>query len=105
MEHTHKVDVPLTHQVDMGEAARYLVHKLGCDSWYVACHHDHFFVLHLSRSARDRYAARFECTSPVDKGIYHGGRAWSLAIVPLQPEEDLNPDMVKQIKAGLAELN
>ena len=105
MEHTHKIDVPLVHQVDVSEAANYLLHKLACDSWYVACHHDHLFVLHYTKSHVDRCAVRFECTSPVDKGIYHGGRAWSLSIIPLPGQPDLSEDAVEEIRAGLSALN
>jgi hypothetical protein len=101
MEHTHKVDVPLAHRVDVNEATQYLVHKLNCDSWYVACHHDHLFVFHLMKGTTKKYALRFECTSPVEKGIYHSSKAWSLSIIPLDGQENLSENLVNEIRDGL----
>jgi hypothetical protein len=104
MDHEHKVDIMLPHPVDVSEATKYLLHQLDCDEWYVACHHEHLFVLHLTQAAVDRYAVRFECTSPVEKGIYHGSKAWSMSIIPLRGEDNLQEERVKEIRARLAEL-
>jgi hypothetical protein len=104
VDHAHKVDVRLAHHVDVSEAISYLIHELGCDSWYVACHHDHLFVFRLTRDSTDRFAVRFECTAPVEKGIYHGSKAWSLSLSPLHDETCLTEEKVKQLQAGLAEL-
>jgi hypothetical protein len=104
MDHTHKVDVPLAHRVDVSEATKYLLHQLHCDDWYVACHHDHLFVFRLTQGRVDRYAVCYQCTSPVEKGIYHGSKAWSMSIVPLRGEANLPEDTLREIKARLAEL-
>ena len=69
MDHAHKVDVPLAHTVDVSEATKCLLHQLDCDDWYVACHHEHLFVFHLTQGAVDRYAVSYQCTSPVEKGF------------------------------------
>ena len=82
MDHAHKVDVLLAHELDVGKATNFLLHQLDCDHWYVACHHEALFVYHLTKGAEDRYAVSFQCTPPVEHGIYHGSRAWSLSIIP-----------------------
>ena len=104
MEHAHKVDVLLAHEVDVSKATGFLLHQLGCDNWYVACHREDLLVYHLSKGAADRYAISFQCTPPVEKGIYHGSRAWSLAIIPLHGVEPLPETEENAIKAGLAAL-
>jgi hypothetical protein len=104
MDHAHKVDVPLAHHVDVSEAINYLVAQLACDNWYVACHHEHLFVVRLTKDTADKFAVRFECTAPVEKGIYHGSKAWSLSINLLHNEASLPEDMVIQLQRGLAEL-
>lgn len=104
MEQTHKVDVPLAHRVEVNEVTKYLLHKLECDSWYVACHHGHLFVFHLTKAGVDQYAARFECTSPVEKGVYHTSRAWSLSIIPLAGQANLSETVVNELRAALAAL-
>ena len=104
MDHTHKVDVSLAHSVDVSEATKCLLQQLGCDDWYVARHHDHLFVFHFARGGVDKYAVTYQCTSPVEKGIYHGSKAWSVSLIPLRPEDALPEDAIKSIKAQLAEL-
>jgi hypothetical protein len=102
MDHAHKIDVPLAHQVDVSESIHFLLQLLGCENWYVACHHERLFVVRLTRGHADRFAVRFECTAPVEKGIYHGSKAWSLSISPLHDEAGLSSEMIKQVQAGLA---
>lgn len=104
MEHAHKLDVPLAHHVDVSEALHYLVQELGCDSWYVACHHEHLYVFRLTQGAQDRYAVRVECDDPVEKGVYRGSKAWSLSLSPLHNEADLGFLDLKRLESGLAEL-
>lgn len=104
MDHAHKVDVLLAHEVDVGNATQILLHQLDCDRWYVACHRDHLFVYHLAKGAEDRYAVSFDCTPPVEKGIYHGSRAWSLAIIPLHNVGALPESKEHEIKSSLASL-
>jgi len=101
MEHAHRVTVPLSHAVDVTHATQYLLHRLDCDSWHVACHQEHGFVFHLTQHGTDRYALWFDCTPPVEKGIYHGSKAWALAIVPLRGVADLPEAKVREISAGL----
>ena len=40
MDHAHKFDVLLAHEVDVSKATKFLLHQLDCDHWYVACHHE-----------------------------------------------------------------
>ena len=104
MEHAHKVDVRLVHQVEVSKATQFLLHQLECDNWYVACHHEHLFVYHFTKLGVDRYAACFECTPPMEKGIYHGSKAWSLSLIPLRDAEIPGDKQLAQIRAGLAQL-
>ena len=104
MEHTHRVDVPLVHHVEVTKAVQFLLHHLGCDHWYVACQREHLFVYHLTRAGVDRYAACFQCNPPVEKGIYHGSKAWALSLIPLSPGESLGQNESRQISTGLASL-
>ena len=104
MDHEHKVAVPMAHRVDVGEATKHLLHRLGCDGWYVASHHENVFVFHFTQGGVDRYAVCFECTMPVEKGIYHGSKAWSVSIIPLGSGDDLPAEVVKEITDGLAML-
>lgn len=104
MEYTHKVEVPLAHELDMSEATAFLLHQLDCDNWYVACHQEHLFVCRLARGGVDRYAVSFQCTPPVEKAIYHGSKTWAFSIIPLHGVEDLPEAKVKEIKTGLAGL-
>jgi hypothetical protein len=101
MEQHHKVTVPMGHRVDVAEATRYLLHRLNCDSWYVACHREHLYVLHLTKGNTKRYAVCFECTAPVDKGICHRSLASSISILPLGAEHDLAGEVAQQLKTGL----
>ena len=104
MDHAHKVEVPLDHQVDVNQAAQYLLRQLGCDHWYVACHQEHLFVFRLAKEALEKYAVSFRCTPPVEKGIYHGSKAWSISIIPLRVQDDLPDNRVKEISEGLTHL-
>jgi hypothetical protein len=102
MEHARKVEVPLAHHVEVSKAIEVLLHQLGCNHWYVACQREHLFVYHLTRAGADRYAACFQCTPPVEKGIYHGSKAWALSLIPLPPAESFRESEIKQISAVLA---
>jgi len=104
MDHANKVEVLLAHEVEVSKATRFLLHQLDCDDWYVACHHESLFVYHLTKGAADRYAVSFQCTPPVEKGIYHGSRAWSLSIIPLHGVEALSEAEENAFKGGLSEL-
>ncbi|MBI4660233.1 MAG: hypothetical protein HY735_15450 [Verrucomicrobia bacterium] len=105
MNHCHRVDVRLVHQVDVSEATQYLVHQLNCDSWHVACRQEHRLIVQLTCGSSARYAVCYECTPPVEKAIYHGSRAWELSIIPLHDEDNLREGKVKNITAGLAGLH
>ena len=72
MNQIHPTQISLFRRVDVSRAAQYLAHLLHCEQWYVACRGDHQLVVHLSHGGFDRYAISFDCTSPVDKAIYHG---------------------------------
>ena len=60
--------------------------------------------MHLSKGGVDRYAVCFDCSPPVEKGVYHRSLAWSVALVPLRGQEDIPEETVTSIKAGLAGL-
>lgn len=104
MGQTQTVEIRPCHRIEVGEAARYLLAALDCDEWFVACQHDHLLIIELRRQGRNEYAVRFECTSPVDKAIYHGSKAWVISIFALHEPGDLPPSKLKEIKAGLANL-
>jgi hypothetical protein len=104
VEHSPTVEIRPCHRVEVGEVAKYLLGALDCDEWIVACRHDHLLVIQLSQHGRHRYAVRFECTSPVDKAIYHGSKAWCFSILPLHDEDDLTPAKMEEVKAGLTKL-
>lgn len=104
MERTHQVEVRLPHRIDVGEAAKYLLSVLDCDDWYVACQREHLLVIQLSQQGKHKYAVRFECSSPVEKAIYHGSKAWSLSVTPLGDAGDLTAAQVAQLKTGLGKL-
>ena len=105
MDHAHKMDVHLAHHVDVSAALKLLVDQLGCDNWYVACHHEHLFVFRLTSGSTDKFAVRFECTAPVEKGVYHDSKAWSLSISPLHDQSELSETQLKQMQTGLAGLS
>ena len=104
MEHTQKVEVRLVHPVDVSQATQFLLHELECDDWFVASQHEHQFVARLTKGEGAKYAISFECTPPVDKGIYHGSRSRLLSIIPLHSEDALSEETVSGIKRGLAGL-
>jgi hypothetical protein len=104
MEQAHKVDIPLQHHVEVTKATQFLVQELACDDWYVACHREHLFVYHLTHAGTDRYALCFQCTPPVEKGIYHGSKAWGLSIIPLHHAPAPESINVARIRTGLATL-
>ena len=105
MEHEHKIEISLPHHVDVSEAAKYLLHQLDCDDWYVAAQREHLLVVHLSKESVHKYAVCFECTAPVEKAVYHGSKAWSLSILPLKDAEQLTHDKISAIKAGLGKVS
>jgi len=104
MHSAHKIAVPLAHKLDVSKAAQLLLLQLDCDSWHVACHHDHQLVCRLAKGAVDRYVVDFQCTPAVDKAIYHGSKTWALSIIPLSGAQGLPETKVEEIKAGLARL-
>ena len=101
---THTADIRPEHRVEVSQASQYLLAALDCDEWHVACRHDQLQVIQLSRQGRQKYAVRFECTAPVEKGIYHGSKAWLLSIQPLEPNDRLPAAKLAEIKAGLLKL-
>ena len=99
----HKTDLRLPHRIDVGEAANCLLGPLDCDGWHVACQHDHLLVIQFSKAGAHEYAVRFECSAPVEKGIFHGSKAWSLCIIPLR-DNPVVPTKLAEIKLGLEQL-
>jgi hypothetical protein len=102
MNRPHGTEFSLAHRLDASKVTQYLAHALHCDYWHVVCHQEHQLVIHLSGGHADRYAVSFECTPPVDKGIYHGCLAWQLAIRPLHGQPDLTPSQIEELKTALA---
>ncbi len=92
----------LAHRQNVSGIAEVLAHQLGCESWYVVCHREHQFVIHLTQRGADRYAVSFECTPPADKGIYHGSLTSQFCIIPLGDQDDLSPAKIDEIKSSLA---
>jgi len=105
MEPQHKVLLISGHRLDMTQAIRFLMHQLGCDDWYVACHHEHLYVVHLAQEGRKRYAICFEGLPPCEKGVYHGSVLCSIAAVPLGLEVDLPQEQLAELRTGLMELS
>lgn len=103
--HHHRIELLPGHLVDVPEASHWLLQELKCDDWYVACRNDHQCVVRLTRGGIPHFAVSFQCTPAVDKAIYHGSRAWSVSIIPLQNEHDLDAETLHRVKAGLAGLN
>jgi hypothetical protein len=103
--HHHRIELLPGHLVDVPEASHWLLQELKCDDWYVACRNDHQCVVRLTRGGIPHFAVSFQCTPAVDKAIYHGSRAWSVSIIPLQNEADLDGETLHRVKAGLAGLN
>jgi hypothetical protein len=93
------------HRVEITVATRYLQRHLDCDDWYVACHHEHLIVVHLTKGGLKKYALCFEATPSVEKGVYHGSLSSSISIVPLGSEHDLPKEVLAEMKAGLIELS
>jgi hypothetical protein len=91
--------------VDVSEASKYLLHQLDCDDWYVAAQREHLLVVHLSKASVHKYAVCFECTTPVEKAVYHGSKAWSLSILPLGNTGPLPGEKAGMIRAGLGNLS
>lgn len=104
MEQHHKAAVPLAHRVGVTEVLQYLLHRLQCDSWYVAAHREHVFVFHLTSGEHKRFAVCVECTAPVDKGIYHGSTASSLSVLALGDEPEISAGDLQEIQAALTDL-
>jgi len=100
----HRITVSLLHHLDVAVVTQYLLGKLGCDAWYVVCHQRHQMVVRLTREGAARYCVSYDCSPPVEKGVYHGCRAWALAIIPLHGEDNLPEQKVAELKAGLSAL-
>jgi len=103
--HHHRVELLPGHLVDVPQASHRLLQELRCDDWFVASRNDHQCVVRLTRSGVPHYAVSFQCTPAVDKAIYHGSRAWSVSIIPLENEHDLDTETLQRVKAGLAGLH
>jgi hypothetical protein len=101
----HRVMMSLPHHLEVNRATQYLQHCLDCDGWHVACRHDHQVVVQLTRGGRPAYGVSYECSSAVEKAVYHGSRAWALTLIPLHGQDNLSPEKIAEIKAGLAGLH
>ncbi len=104
MEHLNRIELRLPHRVDVSEIASHLLGPLGCDAWVVVCHHEHLLVLHLSQGDRLRYAVQIECTTPLEKAIFHGSKACALSIIALSEGNTLSPEQIADLKARLSHL-
>jgi hypothetical protein len=102
---SHRVTLTLDHHLDVSLVTSFLVHQLGCDGWHVASRHDHQLVVQLTRGGVARYCLAYDCSPPIEKAVYHGSRAWALAIIPVHGEADLAENRVAEIKSGLAGLH
>jgi hypothetical protein len=100
-----RVALPLPHHLDVNGATHYMVGQLDCDRWHVACRHDHQLVVQLTRGGRARYCVAYNCSPSVERGIYHGSRAWAMVITPLHGKDNLTAQREMEIKAGLHQLH
>ncbi len=100
-----RVTLALRHHVDVNLATPYLLHRLDCDDWHVACRHEHQLVVQLMREGTPRYGVTYDCSPAVEKAVCHGSRAWAMSIIPLHGEANLPAQQVAEIKAGLGELH
>lgn len=105
MDHGATAQISLRSQVAVNEALHFVASKLGCDNWYVACHHEHVFVFRLTRDSVDRFAVRVECSEPVEKGVYHESKARVFAVTSLTDQAGLAPEQIDELQHGLARLN
>ena len=105
MDPARNVDFSLAHPVDVSQALQHLAHHLGCENWYVVCHHERLFVFRLTQGAKDRYAVKIECSAPMEKGVYHGSKTSSFAITPLHAQMPLTSEQVTELRAGMAEVS
>lgn len=97
--HCSRVEVHLEHHVEVLQATERLLVPLECDSWYVACRHDHQMVVRLTKGAVVRYVLCFQCSPDVEKAVYHGSRAWALSITPIHPGDNLTTEQEAAIRA------
>lgn len=97
--HCSRVEVHLEHHVEVLQATERLLVPLECDSWYVACRHDHQTVVRLTKDAVVRYVLCFQCSPDVEKAVYHGSRAWALSIIPIHPGDNLTTEQEAAIRA------
>ncbi len=104
MSDRKKAEFSLAHRLDVSRVAEYLVHVLGCENWYVVCHREHQFVVHLTQAGADRYAVSFECTPPADKGIYHGSLTSHVLLIALGEQAEVPVDKIDEIKSELTHL-
>jgi hypothetical protein len=98
----HRVELSVSHLVEVNAATRCLMEQLGCDDWFVACRSEHLVVVRLLRGGVSHYAVSFRCTPSVEKAIYHGSRAWGISVIPLCAEDELRGDQVSRAKSALA---
>jgi hypothetical protein len=104
MNSVKSVEFSLAHRLDVSRIAEYLVRGLECEGWYVVCHREHQFVIHLTHAGTDRYAASFECSPPAEKGIYHGSTTTRFRVIALGDQVDIAQTRIDEIRAGLAHL-
>ena len=94
----------LAHRLDLSRVAEHLAHVLECESWYVVCHREHQFVIHLTRAGTDRYAVSFECTPPAEKGIYHGSMTSQFCVIGLSDQSDVPQAKIDEIRSWLGQV-
>jgi hypothetical protein len=104
MNARRSAEFSLAHRLEVSRIAEHLVPVFGCDSWYVVCHREHQFVIHLAQAGTDRYAVSFECTNPADKGIYHGSLTSHFSLIPLDQGDEIPEAKFEEVKAGLTHL-
>lgn len=102
MEQAKKTEISLANPVGVTDVLRYLSKELGCDKWYVACHHQNLFVFRLTESSRDRYAVGVECDGPVERPVYQGSKAQAVWISPLHGGPNVSDEQANGLKLGLS---
>ncbi|HEY9172890.1 MAG TPA: hypothetical protein VI136_11445 [Verrucomicrobiae bacterium] len=95
----------MAHHVEVTRLTQHLMHELGCDGWHAASRHEHQLVVLLTRGGLAKYCVAYDCSPACEKAIYHGSRAWALALTPLHVEDNLPAQKVMALKAGLGALH
>ena len=100
--HCQRVELPLTHLVEVAHVTDLLLQQFRCDNWYVACRHEHQLVIRLTRESAAKYAVCFQCRPEVEKAVYHSSRAWAVSVIPLENQDNLTSEQITALSTRLS---